>query len=42
MMQSKVSVRELAITLRLPYNTMFRLVKRLRGEPIPNRLLCKS
>ena len=30
MMQSKVSVRELAKDLRLPYNTMFSVVRKLR------------
>ena len=29
MLQSKVSVRELAKDLRLPYNTMYRVVERL-------------
>jgi len=32
MMQSKVSVRELAEALKLPYNTMFSVVKGVGGE----------
>ena len=30
-MQSKVSVRELAVALHLPYPTVFRMVRRLRS-----------